>query len=138
MLACRAFSVTRAPQAVISAHMARVPLTVGRTGTNGVRFAGTRSKDSNSNVRTELIQQGSEQKSKVAKGSGATRGSRARRSSTNEKRYTDQPLYKYTPELDAADISFCHPHMPHPSRWKDLFAFSKELSLIPISEPTRQ
>ena len=126
MLACRAFSVARAPQAVISAHMARVPLTVGRTGMNGVRFAGTRSKDSNSNVRTESIQQGSEQKSKEAKGSGARRGSRARRSSTNEKRYTDQPLYKYTPELDAADISFCHPHMPHPSRWKDLFAFSKE------------
>jgi len=40
--------------------------------------------------------------------------------------YTDAPLHSYSPPIDLIDAPYCYGHLPHPSRWKSLFAFSKE------------
>lgn len=41
--------------------------------------------------------------------------------------FTDAPLYTYSEPLDPSnDTPFCYPHMPHPSRWKSAFLFTKE------------
>ena len=40
--------------------------------------------------------------------------------------YTEEPLYTYNPPLNSEDIAFCHPHLPHPSMWKSMFAFNRD------------
>lgn len=40
--------------------------------------------------------------------------------------YTDAPLYSYTPPILPDDAVYCHPHLPHPTQWKNTFSFTKE------------
>ena len=49
-----------------------------------------------------------------------------RRKAQHDHAYTEEPLYTYNPPLNSEDIAFCHPHLPHPSIWKSMFAFNRD------------
>lgn len=69
--------------------------------------------------RTVTSQAGS---SAIPKSSTLTR----RRKMQDHFLYTEEPLYTYNPPLNSEDIAFCHPHLPHPSMWKSMFAFNRD------------